>query len=388
MKRHIALLLTIVLVAAAAHTQQTEPAEALRRLFTTGVDAVEYTDRFLQAVPKSELGSVIDQIQSQIGQFREVRGEQNPFTVVSANGTATANIQLTEAGAIAGLRFTRIEPAASSLQEAAARLRDLPGEVAFVVTEDGSVAASHNAEAALAVGSSFKLAVLAAVDEAVSRGTLSWDQVVSLEPEWKSLPSGFLQTWPAGSALTVETLATLMISQSDNTATDALIDLLGRRAVEEFAPNTRPFLTTREAFVLKDPENASLKERYLAAGNRDKRRILDELEGRALPDPSLFTGGPVSPEVEWFFTVRRLCSLIEQVSDLDLTTVNPGPASPEQWSRVSFKGGSEPGVLNLTTRVVSNDGTRYCVSATQNRDAAIDETAFIVAYQGLIGSLR
>ena len=41
-----------------------------------------------------------------------------------------------------------------------------------------------------------------------------------------------MQDWPPGAAVTVETLATLMISVSDNTATDTLIRLVGRERVE------------------------------------------------------------------------------------------------------------------------------------------------------------
>ncbi|MFL9455456.1 serine hydrolase [Tolypothrix bouteillei VB521301_2] len=49
---------------------------------------------------------------------------------------------------------------------------------------------------------------------------LAWKDVVQLQPSEKSLPSGMLHTWPDGSYLTVQTLASLMISLSDNTATD------------------------------------------------------------------------------------------------------------------------------------------------------------------------
>ena len=82
--------------------------------------------------------------------------------------------------------------------------------------------------------------------EEVEAGRRAWDEVVRLEEAWKSLPSGLLQGWPEGSPLTLHTLAALMISLSDNTATDALIALLGRerlealRKEEERGPGEKP----------------------------------------------------------------------------------------------------------------------------------------------------
>jgi beta-lactamase class A len=337
---------------------------------------------------------VLNQISGQLGTFREVRGESNPYTLVFSEGTATAIVQLSEEDALSGIRFTQIVPAAGSLDEAVAKFRELPGGVAFLVTENGRAIASENEDRALAVGSSFKLAVLAAVQEAVAEGELAWDTVVGLKEAWRSLPSGLLQNWPIGSAVTIETLATLMIAQSDNTATDALIRTVGRQKVEEYAPSSRPLLTTREAFVLKDPANAALTEEFLRASIARKREILDRsgpdsIASRDLPGADLFTGGPVSPQVEWFFSAAELCNLIDELAPLDLSTVNPGVAAEEQWERISYKGGSEPGVLNMTTRLVAEDGTVYCVSATQNRDDEdLDHTAFIAAYQGVLGALH
>lgn len=378
----------MIMIGGSLPAQQMGPANVLSRLFTSGAEAVQYTDQFKNALPAPQLQQVLDQISGQLGEFQEVRGESNPYTVVFSGGTATALVQLDNQARLAGLRFTAIAPAAGSLDEAVARFRELPGEVAFLITRNGEGVAAQQADAALAVGSSFKLAVLAAVQEAVAAGEMSWDQVVRVRDDWRSLPTGLVQDWPAGSAVTVETLATLMISQSDNTATDALIRLVGRRAVEAFAPSSRPLLTTREAFILKDPDNARLKEDFLAAPEDEAREILDEIDVDELPEAGLFTGDPVSPEVEWFFSAAELCGMMEQVAELDLTTVNPGVANAGNWRRVSYKGGSEPGILNMTTRLLAADGTVYCVSVTQNRnDSALDETAFFAAYQGVLGAL-
>ena len=239
----------------------------------------------------------------------------------------------------------------------------------------------------LAVGSAFKLAVLAALQDQVAQGLRQWDEVVALDPAWKSLPTGILQTWPDGAPLTLHTLAALMISQSDNTATDALIHLVGREAVEAYSPRNKPFLTTREAFVLK--ENEALLAQYRQAGERGRRALLGRLASEPLPSTEIFATGPRALDVEWFMTATELCTLMARVQGLPLMSINPGVADPEAWARAAFKGGSEPGVINLTTGLVRADGSRLCVVATWNTETppAGMESQFISLYSRLLAAL-
>ena len=58
------------------------------------------------------------------------------------------------------------------------------------------------------------------------------------------------------------------------------------------------------------------------------------------------------------------------------------------WNRVSFKGGSDFGVFNLTTGVETAEGVRHCVSATWNDDETLDEDTFMVLYAGLLHQLK
>ena len=69
----------------------------------------------------------------------------------------------------------------------------------------------------------------------------------SLQGDWSS----DVCSSDLGAPITIHTLASLMISESDNTATDALIDLVTRNSVETISPRNRPFMTTREFFQLK-----------------------------------------------------------------------------------------------------------------------------------------
>lgn len=94
------------------------------------------------------------------------------------------------------------------------------------------------------------------------------------------------------------------------------------------------------------------------------------------------------PGIEWYFTTAELCSLMEEMQGLDVLQINPGIARKRDWDRVSFKGGSDFGVLNLTTGVETAEGVRHCVSATWNDDETLDEDTFMVLYAGLLHQLK
>lgn len=379
----------VLLLTACGNAQMMTPKGALERFFVEPLAQEHFTDEVLAQVSVEQLDEVKTQLTTQLGAYERVQGDESPFTAVFFGGTATAQISLDNEGRIAGLFFSDIAVEASSVEEAASSFADLPGQTSVFVLQDGEEVAALSADTPLAVGSTFKLAVLSALRDQIEAGTHAWDEVVSLEPEWTSLPSGILQTWPDNAPITLQTLATLMISQSDNTATDALIHIVARETVEAKTERNRPFLTTQEAFKLKDPANETLLERYLSGDEAEKRQVLRELEARSLPSADLFSSGPIAPEVEWFLTTRELCALMAQVQDLPLMSVNPGVANPERWARVAYKGGSEPGVLNLTTWLVTQEGQEVCVSATQVReDAVVDEATFSGLYGGLLEVLR
>jgi len=130
----------------------------------------------------------------------------------------------------------------------------------FTVGGDHRCSAGHTSgdQGAHPLGSMFKLYVLGAVEKAVADGRLSWDGRLTVTDAVKSLPSGQLQDAPTGTTVTVERAAELMISISDNTAADMLIDAVGRARVEQSVVRMgaaqpsllTPFLRTRELFTL------------------------------------------------------------------------------------------------------------------------------------------
>lgn len=385
----VMVVLVLTFSSIPAFSQKMSERDVLHQLFEKGPTSINYTSQFASAVPHSVLDQIIDQLNGQLGTFVSVKGEKNPYSIQFEQGTATASIHLDGESRIAGLQFLEVLPANLSLEQAVEHLLDQQGSTSLVIRKNGKQLFAHNENTPLAVGSAFKLAVLAAIDDAVQAQELTYDQVVSLSPSWKSLPGGILQDWPSGTMLTIETLATLMISMSDNTAADALFSLVGREQVEKYLSYSLPALTTGEAFRLKNPDNDALLSHYRKGTITEKRGILSILSRYELPQASIFSNNPVALDIEWFMTTNQLSDLLERLAYLDLMTVNPGLAIPSSYQRVAFKGGSEPGVLNLSTFLIDKNGNSFTVSFTANReDAPVAETDIYQSYQALLQVLH
>ena len=375
-----------------SHVQALElsPQDAIARLFTSPqVQQDWFVSSFIRQIPLPRIENILNNIQQTLGTYQSIEKDGEDYRVIFEKGVVPTKIRLNSEGKIVTLLFQSPIANQISLEEAVEKYQELPGKVSFLVLEGDSILAALNPDQPLGVGSAFKLAVLATLQQQIDAGDHTWEDVVQLQPNWKSLPSGVLQTWPDFTPLTLQTLATLMISQSDNTATDALIEILGREEIETFAPRNQPFLTTREAFTLKNPDNQVLLERYRQGDLTSRRELLTEVKEAPLPNKAIFQADqPLATDVEWFFTSRELCNLLDEVAGLPLMSVNPGAAKAENWERVAFKGGSEPGVLNFTTQLKSQDGKTYCVVATWNNSEALDDLGFFTLYSSVIENLK
>ncbi|GEM89915.1 serine hydrolase [Oceanithermus desulfurans] len=353
-------------------------------LFTQKIESSWFAPGFLAKVPAAQVAAIVQQLSGSLGTFEGVRPEGADYVAVFERGEVPVSLSLDAQGRIAGLFFRPPRPRLASLAEAKKRMAAWPGAKQLLVLKDGEPLVQLEGERRLAVGSAFKLSVLAAVLDAVESGALAWDRTVKLNEDYRSLPSGRLQDWPAGTPLTLADLAGRMMAESDNTATDHLIHLLGRERVEVYAYENVPLLTTRAAFVLK--ANSELRRRWLEASRAERRRLVAQAEARPLPSLAGLMAALPETEVEWFYSARELCELALRALDTPLAGINPGLARRDAWKQVAFKGGSEPGVLNLTTALAGEGGSRYCVAATWNA-ADLDENAFYGLYGAVLERL-
>lgn len=296
-----------------------------------------------------------------------------------------------------------------------AALEELASRVAigaYRVRENGALQPVHmlNERTPLATGSAFKLWVLAALADRVESGRLTFDDTLAVRTEWKSLPGGTMQNEDAGTEHPLSHYARQMISISDNTATDHLIHVVGRERVEAAMARwcaeperNVPFLTTRDMFTLKLSANESLTHRYLSSGAEERRRILDEEVPGLQPNlamASLWVKPRMIDTLEWFASAEELCRTIADLAALGSTkesmapvmqalSVNPGvPLDRAVWPGFAYKGGSEPGVMNMTYWLLRKDGERFALSVFANDDVkAVDEMAVVGLVERAIGLL-
>lgn len=359
------------------------------------VDADLFAPEFLAAVPVTSLQKTLDGVRTLLGAFVRVEVSRPVPQVVFEQGALNVTtFAVDEQGRISGLVIAPAAPEVTfaTLAEAQAAFATLPGRVSLLVREVGSIQpplAALNSGRLLAVGSTFKLAILGELQAQINAGQRSWTDEATLEDADKSLPSGTLQNEPTGSRYTLRDLATRMISVSDNTATNLLLRVVGRAGVEARLGQTA-IPDTRELFALKNPANVDLLRAYRLAGlNRGARRaVLARAATAPLPGVGVFAGGPVAQDVEWFASTERLCSLMADVAALPETQFNPGVAAASDFAQVSYKGGSEGGVLNLTTQVTTKAGRTLCISATWNDARALNEGQWLGLYSGLLKLLR
>jgi len=344
----------------------------LEQLFRTP-DSAEtlFAPSFLAAVPAAKVRGIVTEMTTAVGQPVAITEDGNGYAVETATHVIPTKVTLDADGKIAGLLFEPPVALTASLDETFDRLAALAPTVAFLAETDGKTLAAKDADQPLAVGSAFKLGVLKVLVGDIAAGRSHWDDVARLEAGDLSLPSGDMRLYPVGSPVTLHTLAAEMISNSDNTATDALIRLVGADHVAG-ALGIETVLTTRAFFQLK--ADKPLAEAYAKGSAGERAAILARLAGRDLPEIHA-ASTPYRPDVEWMIPACQLCHLALELSDTDVFVINPGPIRSGQWKHIAFKGGSEIGVLNLTAALIGHDGRRHCLSVTLNGDKEIDETA-------------
>ncbi|HEU5027202.1 MAG TPA: serine hydrolase [Spirillospora sp.] len=298
-------------------------------------------------------------------------------------------------GLIRGLYLTK-QP--GSWKELDAELRRLAPRVSFAASEigpGGRCRVVHGVRPATPrpLGSAFKLYVLGALSDAVARGAVSWTTTMPIKDAWKSLPSGILQDKPAGTELTLGQYADYMISISDNTAADHLLHRLGRRAVEaeltrlgnRHQRGDRPFLTTRQMFVLKGAGYPARADRYLALPQNRRAAALPGLDAVPLNQVTMWRQPRDIGSIEWFAAPTDICAAF---SGLDARSAEPGQSgvgkalsindgdidlNPASYPKVWFKGGSEPGVLTLNY-LARTSGGRTVVTSVMLSDPKMSFT--------------
>ncbi len=277
-------------------------------------------------------------------------------------------------------------------------IEDLAARASFLAAEidDGQCDTIHglNEDAPLAIGSSFKLYVLGELADQIASGDAGWDEPLAIQDTLRSLPSGDMRLDPAGTVYPLLIYARQMIAASDNTATDHLIDRLGRENIEaeqgamgHAAPERNvPLLATREWFAFKVKIGVLATLGYLDADVPGRRAFLEEEVDPAadsLEESDTFSW--VTPRridtIEWFAAASDLCRALATLQTRSeqpglkpiagILSTDPGVTfDARTWSYVGYKGGYETGVLNHTWLLQRGDGRWFAMILTLNDSSA------------------
>jgi beta-lactamase class A len=393
-------------------------AEGLVGLFNgkTKAEAL-FSPGFLAAVPTAQLDAISRQLKGQLGAARSVAkieaASSTSGTIFLAFERGTLQLRMNVGTGpphlIEGLLITGTQIKGDTLTAVIEEMRKLPGLTSLGVARLGEEApvtkAAHEAGRPLAIGSTFKLFLLAELTRSIQAGERKWDDVAPLGR--RSLPSGFLQTWPRGAPMTLYSLAALMISQSDNSATDTLLHLVGRERVEQLLPalgiaapeRNRPFLSTLEAFALKAGigEPAAVWARADEAKRRSLLAAYSTLSPEQIDLEKL--GGPPKQidTIEWFASAEDLIRTMDWLrrnggkEAMEILAINPGigGAAAGELGYLGYKGGSETGVMNMAFLVRNKAGQWHAVAGGwNNKEAAVDEARFVSLMSRAVALLR
>ncbi|MEZ4498039.1 MAG: serine hydrolase [Thermomicrobiales bacterium] len=395
---------------------------------STGIEA-NFAPSFLDILPASDLIATFQQLQAALAplEVTEIVGLETPLMLNVVTSTrdgsqivVSISVEDGDDHLIDGLLFAPYDqqeiefPTFGSWEEVSDALASDSGSFGISVShlngEDLEPVNQVQEDVAFAIGSLFKLYVLAAVVTTIEAGDLAWSDEIEVVEEYLSYPSGVTQSEPLGTMISVEVLASRMISISDNTATDLLLHHIGRDAVEQALGTlgnsvpelNRPFLSTREMFLLKlgdeDTRNA-----FVAANEADRRAQLDELSRASLPpiaDVVAWTSPVAIDTIEWFATVRDIEHALLWLRDAwarpglepvkDIMMANLGvPFDRDIWSQVAFKGGSEPGVLALGWLLERSDGEVFTFAlAVNDPTTPLDQEGITLTAGGAVALLE
>lgn len=370
--------------------------EQLNQLLKGQMEPEEFfTAGFLNAVPPAQFKQIVADVITEHGQ---------PLKVVQIDreGAETANVKVEFEKSIAtvkiaieaatpykvnGLLLSGFTAKNDSVEKIATDFAALSGTNGYMLAEIGDdstikTIAAKNSDRQFAIGSTFKLYILAELANQVRAGQRKWSDVVPLAH--RSFSSQGTNKWPLNSPATLHSLASWMISVSDNSATDTLLFALGRDIVERRLASighsnpdkTLPFLSTVEAFALK--ANIPLRTKFLAS-TESKQRDLLTTERSVLAfdkiDSATFNGGPVAIDsIEWFASPADLTNLMRHIRAqrndemMAIMAINSGlsDTTAAKWSYVGYKGGSENGVLSMTWLAKSKTGKWVVATGSWN----------------------
>ncbi len=424
-------------------------------------DAEEHCEEdFLSFISKDEMKATFKEIRTDAFDGEDVfvvkaspeeRGDSMTAEITSESGNAALDVFLAiddKSAKISSLRFTASSGGGGGDGDDGGggggggggwdafsdSLKDLGGDTAFAAYEimppppgeDGidpkrpwelMPLAAKNEEKPMAINTVSMLYLLAAIGDEVEAGKAQWDEPITIEDRLKSLPSGEMQLEAPGKQFPLRDFAIKMISLSDHTAADHILQRVGREHMQEYltplndnADRNTPYLSTREFFALKLGADEDTRLDFADADDEDQLAMLSK-DGAAyevLQDRGnvMETLGPALGDwlepvgvesIGWYASPKQCCELFAKLRAMELRKGmepvaealrrNPGIGlDAEKWKTVAFKGSSgEPGVQTGVWMLERADGKWFTMAVLWNHrtDNLNNEKFMQVVYKGI-----
>jgi beta-lactamase class A len=227
------------------------------------------------------------------------------------------------------------------------------GIAGVALAHDGAIVADWNGDRLFRAASTIKIAVMIEIFRQVEAGAIARDQIVPLRDSDRVMGSGVLLGLHTGLNLTVDDLLYLMISISDNSATNMLVDLVGLDAINR---------TLAELGIIQ---------------SQMRRRMLGRTPGEGEPenwiiprDFAVMVAAIVNDTAASPASCAAMRDLLATQQNLDRIARH----LPE-GTRWGSKTGSLPGVVNDAGFVTTDRGTIVIAVYTEGLDEAAGEAA-------------
>lgn len=350
------------------------------------IEASLFSSQFLGQVSITQIQKIVDDLKVSLGTLKSINVSNGSGTIDFEKGELPVSISLDQQGQISTLWFSAPHFKIVSLDETVKGLHEnAVGKTSLLVVVDNKPVIVENDKTPMAVGSTFKLLVLKAYEDAIKKGELKRETIVSLKEKNRSLPTGVLQNLPAGTPVNLELLAQLMIQISDNTATDSLIEVLKKPRIEALSPRNSPMLTTRELFQLIDSSNEQLRNKFKTGTKSARLEVLSELDKLPLPSVSSIGKSATWQDAEWYMSANEICPLLESVQNAPALNSSLNPLFKNlNWQKIGFKGGSEYGVINFSVIGNTQKGQKVCAVFTANGNEPQPESKLAILFTSLL----
>lgn len=154
-------------------------------------------------------------------------------------------------------------------------INEFSGKVGIIVKVDGEEIFSKNESKIFQSASLIKLFILEALLEKISQGELSYSDKKNVDSMDKVPGFGVLKVLDDNLSVTIKGLATLMITLSDNTATNMLIDILGIDYIQSFIEKKSYYETQLQRKMYDSEARERGLDNFTSA--RDTLKVLENL---------------------------------------------------------------------------------------------------------------